>query len=323
MTRLVLIDDDPSYAENVRTWARQHSIDVFDTDIHKNLETAKTELTADFTQDKFPDFILLDYKFGEDETGLTLIPFLINHKKPWTRIIFLSNNLDSHAIDYVNQLGISAYSKLNFINQTKEMLAHEYKAWVALQRMFCRPGYTEQLNDINNSFRNKYNSSDDNIVTPVLIITPFPSKDDDDLSVFIDNLKTKLYDHKIGAELADSLPFLAGSVFSNVGAWLGFCAGAIAILYRRKGDTDESKQNDDWFNANVAFEIGFLSALGKPVLILNLQEDHLNIPADLSGIVYKTLSSSANVVDIKLAIKDWATKLTPNIRKQDIYFPIP
>ena len=84
--------------------------------------------------------------------------------------------------------------------------------------------------------------------------------------------------HKLGVEIvrADEHEFHA-DLWGNVRTFLHGCSFGIAVYERIKSEEP---------NANVGLEVGYLMAMGKPVLLLK-DESLETIQTDLAGKLYK------------------------------------
>ena len=62
--------------------------------------------------------------------------------------------------------------------------------------------------------------------------------------------------------------------------------------------------DDDLFNPNVAFEVGYMFALNKPVCLLK-EKTMKNLPTDIIGKLYKTFDLNDLEKSIENSINKW------------------
>ena len=88
------------------------------------------------------------------------------------------------------------------------------------------------------------------------------------------------------------------TLLHNVQTYVHGCDFGIAVFERVKDDT---------FNPNVAYEVGYLTALRKPVCIL--KDKTLNaLPSDLLGALYVEFDTSELRKSIKSALRQWIAR---------------
>lgn len=85
------------------------------------------------------------------------------------------------------------------------------------------------------------------------------------------------------------------NTFENIQTYLHGCGFGIALF--------ERFQSDAW-NANVAFEVGYMKALGKPVLLLK-DRTIGNLQADLIGKLYKQFDPETPEETIPVQLEQW------------------
>ena len=108
-------------------------------------------------------------------------------------------------------------------------------------------------------------------------------------------IKDALHAHGIAAVRADHKPYHR-DLFPNVETYVYGCGFGIAVFDRIETDV---------FNPNVALEVGYMMALGKPVCLLK-DRTLRTLPADLLGQLYQEFDAQRPKVSITRELEKWA-----------------
>lgn len=109
----------------------------------------------------------------------------------------------------------------------------------------------------------------------VFVIMPF----DKVLSPIYQTIKQTLKEHNITAVRADEKEF-SDNLWDNVSTYLNCCQAAIAVF-------NKSDDKNKIYNPNVAFETGYMMALGRKVCLLK-DKRLKQLPTDIIARLYKT-----------------------------------
>jgi uncharacterized protein YodC (DUF2158 family)/nucleoside 2-deoxyribosyltransferase len=108
-------------------------------------------------------------------------------------------------------------------------------------------------------------------------------------------IKAALKSESITGMRVDERAFHTTDLYWNIVTYMHGCGFGIAVFERIESDD---------FNANVAFEAGYMMALGKPVLLLK-DKTVEKLHADLDGKLYKTFDTRDQKKTIPGVIKEW------------------
>lgn len=110
----------------------------------------------------------------------------------------------------------------------------------------------------------------------------------------VKDLKSICLEYDIVALRADDVPY-TDDLLPNVRTYMHGCRLGIAIFDRVETDHQ---------NPNVSLEVGYMMALGKPVLLLK-DSTILQLPSDLIGRLYKPFDTQNLHSSLKEAVGKW------------------
>ncbi len=117
----------------------------------------------------------------------------------------------------------------------------------------------------------------------------------------VDEVRSICAEYNIVALRADDKAY-ADDLLPNVRAYMHGCGLGIAIFDRVQTDQH---------NPNVSLEVGYMMALGKPVLLLK-DSTMSQLPSDLIGRLYKTFDVQNLHESLKQVIKKWIKEKSLN-----------
>jgi hypothetical protein len=107
-------------------------------------------------------------------------------------------------------------------------------------------------------------------------------------------IRTTLSKYDLRALRADDKQY-HDDLFANIQTYMHGCGFGIAVY--------ERIEQDD-FNPNVSLEVGYMSGLGKPVLLLKDRTLRV-LPTDLIGRLYKVFDALDPAASIPVAVEKW------------------
>src|SRR5205085_8489534 len=110
------------------------------------------------------------------------------------------------------------------------------------------------------------------------VMMPFGSTRLHDM--MLNEMRSALASHQIAALRADDKQY-HDDLFGNVLTYMHGCGFGIAVFERIEREA---------FNSNVTLEIGYMTALGKPVLLLK-DKTLAILPTDLMGRLYRSFDT--------------------------------
>jgi hypothetical protein len=111
----------------------------------------------------------------------------------------------------------------------------------------------------------------------------------------VDGIRSVLNDHGIAAVRADDKEYHS-DLFWNILTYVHGCDFGVAVFERIEAET---------FNPNVALEVGYMMALGKPVCLLK-DKTLKNLHADLMGKLYREFDPQHPKAGIARELNKWA-----------------
>jgi hypothetical protein len=286
--RALLVDDQPEELPLalIRSWCQSHDI-AFEQ--CQSVKEAKLYLASN----PIPQLVITDYNFerapdpaDRADTGLGFLDYL-NARRPYDCVIVFMTEKDRSGGDLLEsgrERGAQiVIAKQNFTRTLTPRLEEAYRTILA------RSAPAELAERVRELDLVTFGDDGDRRRLPIFLITPFPRADKDDaLYATLSSVKSSLeLNNAVGLRASDSVP-ASTTVNSWVRAHMHYCRAGIAILARRVGHDSRT------FNPNVAYEMGYMSALGKPVLLLRLDK-RMDIPANLEGIVVFDVGSPAEI----------------------------
>ncbi len=119
-------------------------------------------------------------------------------------------------------------------------------------------------------------------------------REDQQYQTILESLRQSLRYYGVNGLRADDKSY-AGSLLANVKSYIDACSLGVAVFEQ----IDEAD-----FNPNVSLELGYMMALGRPVLLL--KEQHLKtLPTDIVGQLYRTFDIFDIESTIRQSVHDW------------------